>query len=458
MTHDGLRGGGCRSHALTRRSTGLRAVASLLFAWASVTPLAGEAQALTLDDALGAALGAHPSLMAANAHVTSASEAGDAARAARLPGAAITATLTRFQEPMVVAPFHSLDFSSPPTFDRTLVQGQLAAAYTLFDGGERSSRIAAADAAHAGSLSARDAAEMELLHQVVSAYVDVLSARVVRDAAEAQALSLTSELARARRHFEAGSAPEVEILRVSATLEGARAQEVGARAAVGLAERALARLMGAEPGSVTGRPLGDITARPGVPGAEAPRSPLVAQARHSVTAAEARLSGERAGRLPDIRAGAGLLDFGTVSTSHVLEWQAGIEVSWPVFTGGARNAAVREAEAAVALASARLEVTELEVAQATDAASTAIVEADARAQALDAAVLQWEEVARIESLALEAGSGTQSDMLGAQAGLFHARAGSARARYDAVLARVALARARGDLDREWIANALEVSR
>ena len=87
-----------------------------------------------------------------------------------------------------------------------------------------------------------------------------------------------------------------------------------------------------------------------------------------------------------------------------------------------------------------------------------MLEADELTLALNASVTQWEEVSRIEALALEARVGVQSDLLRAQAGLFQARAGYARARYDAVLARVSLARAQGVLDRNWLNNSLEIGR
>ena len=69
---------------------------------------------------------------------------------------------------------------------------------------------------------------------------------------------------------------------------------------------------------------------------------------------------------------------------------------------------------------------------------------------MSAAVAQWEEVARIEALALEAGAGEQRDLLRAEAGLFQARAGYALAGQEALTARLRLARAEGILDREWI--------
>jgi outer membrane protein TolC len=130
-------------------------------------------------------------------------------------------------------------------------------------------------------------------------------------------------------------------------------------------------------------------------------------------------------------------------------------VSWPLFTGGARSAAVRRAAAEVAAAERDLEATRLYVDQTADAARTAVVEADARAEALALAVTQWEEVARIEALTLAAGSGVQHDLLRAEAGLFGARAGHAAARYEAIVAGARLARAQGTLDRTWITEALE---
>ncbi|MDX1493393.1 MAG: TolC family protein, partial [Longimicrobiales bacterium] len=174
-----------------------------------------------------------------------------------------------------------------------------------------------------------------------------------------------------------------------------------------------------------------------------------------VEAASAALAAERADRLPRLDAGAALLDFGTLTGEHVLEWQAGVQLSWPVFTGGARSASLRRAEARLREAQAEREAVRLQLLAAEDAAGTALAEARARVQALEAAVAQWSEVARIEALALNTGAGVQSDLLRAQAGLFRASAGLARARADAVVARVELARIRGELTVEWIHQQLE---
>lgn len=439
------------------------ALAAHAAALAALTlPGVASAQSLTLTDAVGAALAAHPSVAAATARVEAAQGAGDAARAARLPGASIEGTLTRFQEPMIVAPFHSLDFSSPPTFDRTLVQGRLAMAYTLFDGGGRSARIRGADAMEDASGYGLSATEMTVIEETASAYVGVLSAQAALDASDAQVGALQEEADRAQRQLDAGTAPELEVLRARASLQQARAQQASAQARIGLAVRALARQMSVDPSTLAPATLSDVSASQGAALSTGPEgvstSPVVLRADRAALAAQARVSEERAGRLPTVQAGAGVLDYGTLTNEHVLEWQAGLQVSWPLFTGGARSASVRRAEAELAAARSDLEATRLQVAQAIDAAETAVVEADARAEALELAVTQWEEVARIEALALEAGSGVQADRLRAEAGLYQARAGYAQARYDAVLSRIRLARAAGTLDLNWMDEALESSR
>jgi outer membrane protein TolC len=418
------------------------------------------AQSLTLTEAVDAALSSHPSVSAAESRVTAADGAEGVARAARIPGASVQGTLTRFQEPMIVAPLHGFDLTNVPSFDRNLVQGQLTVGYTVFDGGARSSRIRGAGAMVDASRHGLSAAEMAVIDETATAYVGVLTAQAVLEAARAQVDALTEEADRAQRAYNAGTAAEVEVLRARATLQEARAQLASAEARTGLSVRALARLMGVDPGTIGGDALADVSATAATDDqdGEGASSPIVLQADRAVQVAEATLAGERAGRLPTVQAGAGLLDFGTLDGSHTAEWQAGVQVSWRLFSGGSQGASVRRAQAELAAARSDLDAARLQVAQAVDAAQTAVVEADARTEALELGVQQWEEVARIEALALDAGSGVQADLLRAQAGLFQARAGHAQARYDAVLSRIRLARAQGTLDRDWMDDALEMSR
>ncbi|MDH3271774.1 MAG: TolC family protein, partial [Gemmatimonadota bacterium] len=421
-------------------------------------PAGSAAQELTPDEALRRALESHPSLAAARARVESADEGAATARAARLPGVSLSTSLTRFEEPMIVFPLHRLDLSEPPSFDRTLVQGRAGFTYTVFDAGERSSRIDGAGAAAEATAYGLAITEMTLTEAVLTAYVGTLSARAVADAAAARVRAVEQEVARTEQSLQAGTVAEVDVLRARAALQDARAGEATATARVGLAERSLARVTGVPLDEMRNRALTDVAiSGAGSDGVDA-RSPTIERARRMVAAAESTVREQRAGRLPELRASAAILDFGTLSGDHVLEWQAGVQLSWSVFNGGARSAAIRRADADLRAARSELDLAELNVAAEEDAADAAITEADARAEALEAAVRQWTEVARIEALALDVGSGVQSDLLRAQASLFNAQAGYARARYDAVLARVSRARAQGVLDIQWVEEALEIQR
>ena len=429
---------------------------AVLTTLASVPPGAARGQAtvlpgsLTLAEAVEATLTSHPVPRSATARVDEAEAMASSARASRLPSLRLEADLTRFQEPMIVAPLHSLDLSRPPRFDETLVQGRLGLAYTLFDGGARSARIHGAEASAGAAWRGKRAAEAALLEAVATAYVGLRSARAVRTAAEAQVDAVQEELERARRQVQAGTAPRVEALRAEAALQDARAELAAADATAGLATRNLARLMGADPESVAAQALAEVDLPDLAPPGREVRNPEVDRARQQMEAAEAAVAVERGDAWPRLDARAGVVDYGTLRGDHVFEWQAGLQLSWSLFTGGARRASLDRAEARLRAARAELEEAELDAARAVDAARAAVVEADARAEALEASRAQWTEVARIETLALEAGSGVQADLLRAEARRFQAGAGLARARSDAVLARVSLARAQGVLDGPWL--------
>jgi len=433
------------------------ALAAALVLWA-VLPRASSAQPLTLGAAADAALATHPTVLAAGARMDAADAARRAVRAAFLPSLVAGGAVTRYEEPMVVAPLHGFDPRNPPAFDRTLLQSRLAMEVTLLDFGARRAQLRGAEAAEEGVGLRRDATAQELLENVAATYTGVLAAREMREAARRQRDALAAELDRAEQRLREGTAARVEVLRAEAALLDARAQLATAEARTGLAERALARLMGVDPESLSGREMASVAPRAAPtepPVATLAVDPRIEAARRSVEGARARLSQERAGRLPTLRGSAGLLNFGSAAGDYVTEWQAGLRFSWPLFTGGARTAAVARARADLRVAEEELRQAELAVAASFDAADAALAEARARGQALQASVAQWDEVTRIEKLSLETGSGVQQDYLRAEAALYQARAGYARARFDEILALVGRARAQGILDRGWLDVRLE---
>lgn len=106
-------------------------------------------------------------------------------------------------------------------------------------------------------------------------------------------------------------------------------------------------------------------------------------------------------------------------------------------------------------ATAQLRVAELNVESAIDRALASLREARARRVALQSAVDQSAEVARIERLSRDVGSGTQTDYLDAEATLLRARSSLIDAQHAEILARVDVARLIGELSPDWLARTVE---
>lgn len=426
---------------------------------------APAAAPLDLGVVVEAALASHPSVAGAAARLRAAEAVAAGERAARLPTVATTATLTRYEKPMVVAPLHGFDPMSPPSFDETLYQGHAAADYTLFDGGARRSRIRAAErvagGAEAGVAAARDA----VVAEAVSSYLAVLTAEAVRAAHAQRVAALETERGRAALLLEQGKAPRVAVLRTEAAVSRARAELEAAAGGLELALRRLARVSGLELERIRSAPLREVSAaadqapeREALMAAALESNPRLREAERRVAAAEAGVGAARAANLPRVSLAGRYSAFGSPDTELQPEWNAGVQVSYPLFTGGARGRAVERARAEASGAEAEARLVAREVADAVDRALLAHRSARSRVTALEAAVAQSAEVARIEALALDAGAGVQTDYLQAEAGLLEARAALAEARHAVVEARVRLAQATGRLTVEWITGMTEVER
>ena len=450
-----------RSRPRERRGLGSLSLRSLPWGLAAVMTsgmtTGASAQTLTILAAVDAALESHPSLRAAEARTVAADAGTAVARSPVFPTLQGTLGATRFSDPMVVAPLHAFDPTRPPAFDRTLVQGRIGLQYTLFDGGARGAGIRNAEAAASVAEALRAVTQSELVETVVSAYTGVLLARGFRAAADRRIVALEAELDRARQRFEEGTVALVEVMRAEAALLDANAEQVTSASNVTVAERGLARLIGAEPEVVVGRQLADVSPRerasPDI-GEKPAGHPRLEAARSAVERARSRVNQARSTWFPTVDALAGVQNFGAVEGESETEWQTGLRLSWSLTAGG--RSLVRSAEAEMEAAQEERRATELEVAQTLEVADAAALTSAARAQALQASVAQWTEVVRIEALALEEGSGVQQDYLGAEAALFTARAEQLRARYQEILALVRRASARGGLTRDWIDQALEI--
>ena len=425
-----------------------------------VTVLA-QTQTLTVQEAVKTSLANHPAVAFADATAERGRYLTHELQATRLPQLSLESSVTRFQEPMVVAPLHGFNPLDPPVFDRTLAQGSLLLGYTLFDAA-RGDRIARAEALAAAAGAQGDAARAQVIAETIRAYLRVRSAREVSAAQRRQVDALQRERDRARQLVDQGRAARVIVLRADAALSSARADAVTAQSELEVAHRELARLLNQPVSAISAAVLPGVRARASASvdrdamlAAAQQANPELKRLRLQREAAAAERSAARGGWWPRLQLGARFVEYASGTTSPQGEWQGGAQLSYPIYTGGARGSAIDRASAETRVADAELAWGERRIAESLDRAITALDAAHARVAALEAAVTQSEEVARIDQLALQEGAGVQSDYLTAEATLFRARAGLTEARAAEVMARVELARVTGALTTEWMTTELE---
>lgn len=423
---------------------------------------AAAQQLLTVGDAVERALAVHPEVVAAEARRVEAQRGLDEAEASRGPIASARLAGNRYSDPNLVSPIHSFDPRDFPPFERTLVQGSVDLRYTLYDAGVQRERRRQATEREGAAAAALAGTGQGVAARVVATFADVRARAEVLAAERARVEAVRQELGRVSLLVEAGRAAELDRLRAEAALAGAEAAEVSAGALLDVAERELARLLAVEPEATRADRLAPIAKSDADPGARADlearavaSSPAVERARRDAAAAEAARALAHAAYLPELRAVGALQEYGDSSFDFKTEWVAGLLLTVPLWDGGATGARVARAEAAQTTAVAAVAAAELDARSAVDHALAALAEADARAAALTRAADRLAEVARVEKLRLDVGAGTQVDYLDAEAELASTRADLTGARTGALLARVELARATGELGTDWIRRTLE---
>jgi outer membrane protein len=184
-------------------------------------------------------------------------------------------------------------------------------------------------------------------------------------------------------------------------------------------------------------------------------SPGILQAQRQSESAQAGRAVARGACWPTLRGTGAYVDRGASEGAFKAEWNAGIVLSYPLFTGGAVRNAVARADAASRSTAEQLRLAGIQLAEDIDRTISALAESRARAKSLSVAVERFAEVARIEKLSLEAGARTQTDYLRAEADLLSARASLAEARHAEIASRAEMARITGQLNSSWIARSLE---
>jgi outer membrane protein TolC len=391
-------------------------------------PTLEPAEPLTLPQAEQKALVANPALQAARMEAAAARSRATATFGRHLGELSLVGTYDRYELDRLVVPMAkelladpALGLSQLP-WDRNQVhygltwQIPLLASGTLYEG-DRIAKLSRSVSEHL-ALHTRD----EVLYNVRASYRNALLAGHALEAAQTYQAALEKDDADAQLNVSIGAMAEVDAAKIAFALRGAEAQTAELAAQRELAQGYLAALLGEER-PAAGYGLSDLPDEPSAP------SPSPTEDTRSALTGRGDLTAVReATRIVQHKQHLALEAFapqlvlqGTYLRNdapslgaplYTREWALLLKL--PLFDGLSRVFSVREASSSLQAARQRERAKELEVA-------TQVLDAEGRLGAARALYLAGgaqrrlgQEVARVEHLKLEQGTGKMEDYLTAR--------------------------------------------
>jgi outer membrane protein/protease secretion system outer membrane protein len=418
------------------------------------------AAAATLDllQAYRAALVNDASYLGARAATEAAREAVPQAEGALLPTIALTGSRSRnsTDTTTILRKSHT---------DYVAEQQALTIRQQLF----RPASWAQLEQAQAQTASAEASLDKELqalATRTAGAYFDILAAAVRVKSMQAQKEAYATQLAYAERALVAGTGTRTDIDDAKSRFDMATAQEIEARLAVTVLEKALAALIGERvaAASLKGIDAARIQYRlPDPPDLEQwlelaeTNNPELASLRHKFTAAQSDVAKYRAGHLPtvDLIASKSISSSesnNTIGTDYNTR-SVGIQFNIPLYQGGQIASSVRQAVANLEAARQQVEAARKQLEVSVTKEFSGIVQGIARIQALEQALRSAQQLVVSTRKGILAGTRSTVDVLNAQQQVASTSLDLATARYTYLVGTLRLRAAAGLLTEDDIIRA-----
>ncbi|HQZ44482.1 MAG TPA: TolC family outer membrane protein [Usitatibacteraceae bacterium] len=301
-------------------------------------------------------------------------------------------------------------------------------------------------------------AKQDLIVRVAQAYFDVLLAQDNVAVSEAQKKAISEQLAQAKRNFEVGTSTIVDTLEAQARYDQAVAKDISDKNDLEVKKRALQQLLGKPSDGLA--PLKEALELPTPKpaniedwvSAASTSSFSVAVSRAALEIAGQEVERAKAGHYPTVDLSASYthsraptLSLGT-SEITTNSGALGLQLSVPLFAGGATQSRVRQALAGRDRAGQDLENTQRTVAQSVRQSYLNVTSGIAQVKALEQALASTQSQLDSTILGRDVGVRTSVDVLNAQQQVFQTRRDLLQARYAYILNTLRLKAATGTLD------------
>ena len=430
-----------------RRRTSLYVAALLAVGLVGTPRLAAQERTVTLDEAIALALRSQPAIIQAQGDLDVAHAGQREAIGSYLPTVNFNSSMSQNSSTRFNTATQQL-VSIPPS---VAYQAGLSASLVIFDGFSRLAETKAAGATASSADASLTNQRFQVILQTKQAFFNALAAAELVKVTQTQVERAMQQLKISKDKLAAGSAIRSDTLRSTVELGNARLQLLNAQAQLATAEANLARLIGADGGVHAG----GAPVMPDIAGLDSAglrleivnRSPPVQAAEAQARAAGAQVGVSRAQYMPTITASyrpswAGTRDSVALSPSAFTTWPSlrngwsfNFGLSFPLFNGFSREAAMSRALAGRNAAEARAADARRQ-ANANFTQQLAALQAAAQQMAIaEASRAAAEEDLRVQQERYRLGAATIVDVLTSQVSLGQAEVSLVQARLNLLLAK-----------------------
>ena len=422
----------------------------------TVLLLLGLAQPALADDLLQAyelSVRNDPKVTADRAAYEAAIEAKPLARALLLPQVSADGQWGRTREKSIASSATTGGFFQPGVDYYDSSNYGLSLSQALFNW-TAFSQLRQADASLFSAEVGLAASTQEQVIRVTTRYFDVLAAGDGLRTAQAEKAAIASQLERARKRFEVGMSPILDVQETQARYDTTVAQEIESRRLLRSAREALRVVTGRFPERLASLRDEIPLIKPDPQNEEdwvqtaSLNNLQIQNAQAQADIAKSEIQKQYGGHYPSLDL-VGSYDhsdrldapFGREQASTAL----GLQLSVPIYAGGGVQAGVRQALHTHEQRIAELELARREVERQTRDAYDGVVVGISRVEALAQALKSNRTALQTIEAGYRVGARTVTDTLDAQSALYRAERDYARARYDYLLNTLLLKQASGQL-------------
>ncbi len=335
----------------------MRRIAIFIFIAGFLPLLArGEAESISLSQALETALGENPSIKASTHQREAARARVWEAKSGFLPQLSVTGGYSKYQEPNIIIPIHQIGVFPP--LDDQIYETSVQMRMPLFTGGRVSANARAAKASLHESAAQEELVRLALLEGVGQVFIQARQLEDNRQLVAARIQSLERRYREMSLLLKEGRISPADLALVNASIESSRSDSIDIESKkMELAFR-LSQLLGVEhpvypapEKRAAGSPAEEQSSL-SVSDTIVITSPLVLKAQAQFQRAKAGKKAANSAFFPEISAFAVYNYRSGADLDLIGEWVAGVTIRIPLFEGGRRLAGKRAARASLQAAEA----------------------------------------------------------------------------------------------------------